>query len=147
MVSQEGQKQVWEQWVNRWIGREVAHVVTHPARLQPRHPEPCSQLCGTVPCPTWQELPYGNTKVKTSLRLGAKRADRSRGTAAGSLSHCGIASELTFHGHLGLHPNQNALAWFLLLGWLLSAVPLKLPVPLKPLGSSIAPLIASLSSM
>lgn len=63
------------------------------------------------------------------------------------MSHRGIAGELTFRGHLGLHPNQNALALFPLLGWLLSAMPLKLPVPLKPIGSSVAPLIASLSSI
>lgn len=39
-----------------------------------------------------------------------------------------MAGELTFHGQLDLHPNQNALALLLLLGWLLSALPLKLPL-------------------
>ena len=56
-----------------------------------------------------------------------------------SLRDCG---ELTFHGHLDLHPNQNALALLLLLG-----LPLKLPVLLRPMGSSMASLVAFLSSM
>lgn len=119
-----------------------------PGQIQPRYPEHCLHLLGTVALPAWLELPLWKHLSKDLIEVGCQERVSLTGHCSRKfVSHCGIVGELTFHGHLDLHPNQNVLALFLLLGWLLSATLLKLPVPLEPMGSSVSPLIAFLSSI